>query len=178
MRRIDFGDNSIFWANAGSGNAASASSRDIFFISSVRPNGRPRVYRNEDTGWIWPPYFKLDSSNLQTKASDLVSSSENPKWVSVRHYGWRFELMSIYPNAVSVKQVDGPDYSGVNWFNIIFLTGFAILVYAIHRRLSRFREKRIDPVVEDFTDRFEAAGDAMEGKRGRFRRWLADWKQT
>lgn len=178
VRRIDFGDNSIFWANTGSGNAEATVSRDVYFISSVRPNGRPRVYRNEDTGWIWPPYFKLNSSNLQTKASDLTSTAETPKWVSVRHYGWRFEPLSIYPNAVSMKQVEGPDHSGMNWFNIIFLTGFAILVYVLHRRIQRFRENRIDPVLDDVTDRFEAAGDAMEGRRGRFRRWLDDWKQT
>ena len=98
--------------------------------------------------------------------------------MSVRFYGWRFEPLSIFPNAVAVKQVDGPDHKVVNYFNIIFLIGFAILVYAAHRRIRRFRENRIDPVVEDFTDRFEAAGDAMEGRRGRFRRWLDDWKQT
>ena len=27
-------------------------------------------------------------------------------------------------------------------------------------------------------DRFEAAGDAREGRANRFRRWLDDWKQT
>lgn len=177
-RRVDFGDNSIFWANTGSGDAEGTASRDIYFISSVRPNGRTRVYRNEDTGWIWPPYFKLDSSNLQAEASDLQSTQDNPRWVSVRFYGWRFEPFSIYPNAVSMKQVDSPDYKVVNYFNIIFLIGFAILVYAIHRRISRFRENRIDPVLEEMTDRFEAAGDAAEGRSGRFMKWFKDWKQT
>ena len=177
-RRIDFGDNSIFWANTGTGNAEATASRDIYFISSVRPNGRPRVYRNEDTGWIWPPYFKLNSSNLQTKARDLLSSAEQPKWVSVRFYGWRFEPLSIYPNAVNVKQVDSPDHRVINYFNIIFLIGLAVLIYALHRRIQRFREKRIDPIMEDVTDRFEAAGDAREGRANRFRRWLDDWKQT
>lgn len=178
VRRVDFGDNSLFWANAGSGDAEGTVSRDIYFIATVRPSERPRVFRNEDTGWVWPPYFKLNSSNLQAKAANLTSSTENPKWVSVRFYGWRFEPLSIYPNAVSMKQVDGPDYSGINWFNIIFLTGFAGVVYALHRRLRKFRETRLDPVLDDVTDRFEAAGDAMESRRGRFRRWLDAWKQT
>ena len=49
---------------------------DVRFIAAVRPNGKPFVYRNEDTGWIWPPYFKYDSSNLQAKATDLRSTAE------------------------------------------------------------------------------------------------------
>ncbi|MEM8728277.1 MAG: DUF1523 family protein [Pseudomonadota bacterium] len=178
VRRIDFGDNSIFWANTGSGNAEATASRDVYFISGIRPNGRTRVYRNEDTGWIWPPYFKLNSSNLQTRAHDLVSTPEAPKWVSVRYYGWRFEPLSIYPNAVSVKQVDSADHRSISYFNIIFLIGFAIVVYILHRRVRRFREARIDPVIDNVTERLEAASDAVEDGEGRFRRWLKTWKQT
>ncbi|MGR3805867.1 DUF1523 family protein [Marinibacterium profundimaris] len=178
VRRVDFGDNSIFWSNAGVGEAEGTASRDVFFISAVRPNGKTRVYRNEDTGWIWPPYFKLNSSNVQAEASDLQSNSADPRWVSVRYYGWRVEIFSIYPNAVSMKAVDSPDYKVVNYFNIIFLAGLAILAYVIHRRFKRFREKRFDPLIEDVTDRFEAASDERAGRTGRFRRWLADWKQT
>ena len=63
-RRIDYGEHSIFWASP-SQTALAAGSRDVFFIQTQRPNGRPMVYRNEDTGWRWPPYFKFDSSNLQ-----------------------------------------------------------------------------------------------------------------
>ena len=40
--------------------------RDVQFIQTVRANGRPMVYRNEDTGWGWPPYFKFDTANLYT----------------------------------------------------------------------------------------------------------------
>ena len=45
------------------------------------------VYRNEDTGWGWPPYFKFDTKNLQTEAADLISSKEEPQWVILTHYG-------------------------------------------------------------------------------------------
>jgi hypothetical protein len=70
-RRETFGENSIFWTHARTGGGASGDiSRDIFFIQGVRPNGRPSVYRNEDTGFGWPPFFKINSADLQTRAAD------------------------------------------------------------------------------------------------------------
>ena len=104
-KRIDFGENSIFWSSADVGNDPTALNRDVFFIQSRLSNGRVMVYRNEDTGWGWPPYFKFDTSNLQAEAADLKSSAEAPKWVSITHYGWRNEFLSIFPNAVSIRPV-------------------------------------------------------------------------
>lgn len=175
-KRIDPGENSLFWAAHDVGSDATTANRDVFFIQTVRANGKVMVYRNEDTGWSWPPYFKVHSSNIQAEASNLKSTEETPKWVVVRHYGWRNEFMSIFPNAVKVRRVDGPDYSGINWFNIIFLTVFLAIIYAIWVRWRRFRRARIDPVLEDINDNLEAAGDAMAEKRGRFRRWLDSWR--
>lgn len=63
--------------------------RDVQFIQAIRANGKPMVYRNEDTGWRWPPYFKFDTATLQTQADDLRSTAEAPKWAVVTHYGWR-----------------------------------------------------------------------------------------
>lgn len=178
VRRVDFGENSLFWAQQDAGQEGAASvNRDVRFIKTVQAsNGRVMDYRNEDTGWGWPPYFKINSSNLQTEAQDLVSTVENPKWVVVRHYGWRNEFMSIFPNAVRVRQVDGPDHSGINWFNIIFLTVFFAIVYAIWVRWRRFRKARIDPMLDSVGENLEAAGDAMAEKQGRFRRWLNSWR--
>lgn len=177
VRRVDFGENSIFWAQQDAGQEGAATvNRDVRFIEAFYPNGKPMVYRNEDTGWGWPPYFKLDSSNLQAEATDLVSTKDAPKWVSLRHYGWRNEFLSIYPNAVSVREVEGPDHRVINWFNIGILTLLAALFWAIRVRWIRFRERRIDPMVERVEDNLEAAGDAVAQKRGRFRRWLDTWR--
>mgnify|MGYP002622553134 CR=1 FL=1 len=104
-RRIDFGENAWFWASPDVGTAAGAT-RDVFFIQTVRANGRPMVYRNEDTGWGWPPYFKINSHNLQTRASNLTSTAANPTWVAIRHYGWRNEFLTIFPNAISLREVE------------------------------------------------------------------------
>jgi len=178
VRRVDFGENSLFWAQQDAGQEGAVShNRDVRFIDTVRAsNGRVMVYRNEDTGWAWPPYFKVNSSNLQAEAHDLISTKDDANWVVVRHYGWRNEFMSIFPNAVKVKSVDGPDYRVINWFNIIFLTVFFAIVYAIWVRWRRFRKARIDPMLDNIGDNLEAASDAVAEKRGRFWRWLDSWR--
>lgn len=175
VRRIDLGENALFWSNPGTGNASGTVSRDVFFIDSFRPNNKPRVYRNEDTGWGWPPYFKLDAANLQAEMQDLISTKDNPNWVAMRHYGWRFEPLSIYPNAVRAWPVDGPDARIINWFNIVFLSLFVAFWAALWIRWRRFREARIDPVLEDMGDGLDAAGETLSETGGRMRRWLRSW---
>ena len=175
-KRIDFGENSIFWAKEDAGNATGNVNRDVFFIQAFYENGRPMVYRNEDTSWGWPPYFKFDTANLQAEATDLKSVQEAPRWVAVKHYGWRNEFFSIYPNAVGVKAVEGPDVTIIPWLNIVILVVFAAFAWAIYVRWRRFRQARIDPVLEDMGDSFDAASDSLAEKRGRFSRWLDSWK--
>ena len=176
-KRIDPGENSWFWAVPDVGSSTTPANRDVFFIQTRLASGKVMVYRNEDTGWGWPPYFKINSSNLQAEAVDLKSTADNPKWVLMRHYGWRNEFLTIFPNAVKIIQVDGPDYRAINWFNIIFLTIFFALVWAIWVRWRRFRRARIDPVLDSIGENLEAAGDAVAEKQGRFRRWLNTWRK-
>lgn len=161
-RRIDFGENSWFWAAPDVGTAATGS-RDVFFINAVYPDGDTMEYRNEDTGWGWPPYFKMDSFSTQTQAKELISSPASPVWVAVTHYGWRNQLFTIFPNAVGVRQVAGPDVTIIPWVNIVILTAFAILFWMVRRMWLQFRERMIDPAVIEAQ---EAADDA----RGWFRR--------
>lgn len=169
-KRIDFGENSIFWASADAGNATESVNRDVFFIQTKLAGGGVMVYRNEDTGWGWPPYFKFDTSNLQAEAADAKSTTENPKFVALKHYGWRNEFLSIFPNAISVTPVSGPDASkGIPWLNIIILTTFFLFVYGVWVRWRRFREANIDPTMEAIEDDFAE-------RSGRFKRWLATWR--
>ena len=175
-KRVDFGENSWFWAKPDSGNSPNVTNRDVFFIQTIQPNGKPMVYRNEDTGWGWPPYFKFDTSNLQTEAADLISSKDNPQWVSITHYGWRNEFFSIYPNAIAVRPVEGPDVRIIPWVNIVILTVLLIVVLMIRRMWLQFRERMVDPVLSDIDEAGDAARDRAKGVWGRLKAWLATWR--
>lgn len=169
------GMNSLFWSGGDAGSAADATGRDVFFIQTRQVSDRVMVYRNEDTGWSWPPYFKFDTSNLQAEAADLRSTAADPQYVAVRHYGWRNEFFSIFPNAVSVWPVDGPDASKpLPWRNVLILTLVAAVWYGLWVRWRRFRARRIDPTLEELQDNWEATEDAVAEKRGRLRRWWSE----
>ncbi|QYX57891.1 DUF1523 family protein [Roseovarius sp. SCSIO 43702] len=165
----------IFWSEPDDSSGV-RDSRYVQFIQAVRPNGKPIVYRNEDTGWNWPPYFKFDTANLYTDANDAISTKADPEWVSIKHYGWRNEFLTIFPNAISIKPVPGPDYWRFPWVNTIILTLFFAFVWAIWARWRRFRARRIDPMLDDIDARWDAAGDAYVDRRSRFKRWRDTWR--
>ena len=161
--RQDFGGfGDLFWKNTRGATAEQPATRDVLFIQTVKADGEVMVYRNQDTGFGWPPYFKFDTANLQTEASDAVSTVDAPKWVALRHYGWRNTWLfgGIFPNALSMKPVEGPDTQLVPWFNIVFLTVLAVILITIWRLWRNFRMRRIDPVLEDIDE----AGDAARGR--------------
>ncbi len=177
VRRIDFGENSIFWASPDVGtDGSNAVNRDVRFIETVQADGDIMVYRNEDTGWGWPPYFKLDSSNLQAETRDLVSSREAPIWVALTHYGWRNEFLTIFPNAVGVRRVEGPDVSLFPWLNLVILTVLAGMLLLLWRMWRQFRERTIDPVIDRAGEAWDGVDERASETRGRVQRWLDTWR--
>ncbi|MEL6520271.1 MAG: DUF1523 family protein [Pseudomonadota bacterium] len=149
----------------GSGNV----DRDIPLIYAVKSNGRTMVYRNEDTGFGWPPYFKWDSSTLQ---GDAAQSGRTNDWYALRHYGWRSEFLSLYPNAISLRPVDGPDARIIPWFNIIFLTVFGAFIWAVTSRVRRFRRDRIDPALAEVGEAMERVGERADYAGNKVGRWF------
>ncbi len=179
QERQDLGDwTSIFWSTPDD-QSGTLTNRDVQFISTIRTNGKPMVYRNEDTGWHWPPYFKFDTASLLAEAEDLKSSPEAPKWAVITHYGWRNELLSIFPNAVSIKAVAGPDVRIIPWVNIVLLTVMVLILLTIRAMWLQFKERSIDPVLEDVEEAWDdveeaadAAGSRAKGVLGRLRDWM------
>lgn len=173
VKRMDLGENSWFWAAPDVGSAPSTN-REIYFIYAVYPDGSTMEYRNEDTGWGWPPYFKMDSTSTTTEAKELTSTAEAPKWVSITHYGWRNQLFSIFPNAISIRQVDGPDVRIIPWVNIVILSLLAFVLFMAWRMWAQFKERMIEPAVieaqETFDDIDRRADRARAGVGGWFRR--------
>ncbi|MEM0988577.1 MAG: DUF1523 family protein [Pseudomonadota bacterium] len=122
--------------------------RDQNRIYTFTVNGDERVYRNEDTGWGFPWYFKFDTANLAAAAEDAVSTKASPDWYVVRHYGWRIPVFSMFPNALSMRPAEGPDEPLTPWFNIFLLVGMVLTVLMIRRVLIILRERHVDPMVE------------------------------
>lgn len=168
--------------------AAAQRTRDVRFINAIKPSGQPRVYRNEDTDWGFPWYFKFDSGNLQAEAQDAALSQQaGQRWYVVTHYGWRIEILSMFPNAISLRPAPGPDYSPIPWFNIVFLTFLALLFFALWRFVVKLRRRHVDPVLEDIQENFDeamtSAADATDDVRSglaglydRWQRWLDTWR--
>jgi hypothetical protein len=171
-KRVDPGNNRLFWAQAEAGSDPAAQNRDVFFIQTklyggASGEGRPMVYRNEDTAWGWPPYFKFNTSNLQAVAADLKSTAEAPRWVVIRHYGWRAEFLSVFPNAVSIRPIEDPEQRIIPWLNIVILLGLFAAFWAIRVRWLRFWERRVDPALASVEDRIEDGSSALRRLFGR-----------
>ncbi|GLQ33934.1 hypothetical protein GCM10007939_02170 [Amylibacter marinus] len=185
VKRMDVGQYAWFWASPDSGTNANLT-RDVRFVNAIWPDGSARVYRNEDTEWNWPPYFKFDSGNLTAQAQGIAK--EDDIWVAVTHYGWRIKLLSIFPNAVAMKQVSGPDQLLIPWFNIVFFGLLAGVLFVTWRMLRRFKRRRIDPITQQIegasdtvSDYANAARDDLEKRQNAvmrsWRRWFGTAKK-
>jgi hypothetical protein len=116
---------------------------DVRYINSVDRNGNTLVFRNEDTGWGWPPYFKFNSADLTAQAQAYSTGPDKP-WVMVRYYGWRIRIFSMFPNAVSLTTVD-QGYRHFPLFNIVFITLLVIVVLIAWWKIRKWLRKRRKP---------------------------------
>ena len=109
--------------------------KDVRYINSVSRKEKPMVFRNYDTGWGWPPYFKFDSANLTAEAQTFSTDQSKP-WVLIKYYGWRSTMFKMYPNVLNMKQVDR-DYSHIPFFNIVFIVLLVALIFYIRMKFKK-----------------------------------------
>lgn len=124
---------------------------DVFFINARSRDGDLLEFRNEDTGFGFPWYFKFDSATLHNEAQEAVSTADNPRWMVIRYYGWRMPWVSMFPNAVSMRPAESADVRLIPWFNIILLALIVAVIWAVAARLHRWRHRRADPVAASWT---------------------------
>lgn len=182
--RQDFsGFNRLFYAQADSG-ATEQTTRDLRLINTVRKQtylfGLIRggddtmVYRNEDTGWIWPPYFKFDSSDLQAEAADYAKA--DGQYYLITHYGWRNRFFSIYPNAISIKPIADPNMRVIPWFNIVFFIALMAAVVFVRAAWFQFRERSLDPAMDKVGHKWDEVEAGVAERKSRAGRWFDSWK--
>ncbi|GAA9720529.1 DUF1523 family protein [Helicobacter pylori] len=74
--------------------------RDVYFVQTYDPKDKKSVtvYRNEDTHFSFPFYFKFNSADISALAQSLVNQQ-----VEVQYYGWRINLFNMFPNVIFLK---------------------------------------------------------------------------
>ncbi|MBL0713957.1 MAG: DUF1523 family protein [Desulfosarcina sp.] len=132
-------------------DAKTVTIRDVRYINTLTRDNKIFVLRNEDTSWGWPPYFKFDSADIHAKAQAFAKADPAPS-VLVKFYGWRLQMFSMFPNIISMKEVNR-DYSHFPLFNVVFLVLFfggllfvALKLKGIFERIkARFFPKKKSP---------------------------------
>ncbi|GAA7498955.1 DUF1523 family protein [Helicobacter pylori] len=101
--------------------------RDVYFVQTYDPKDKKSVtvYRNEDTRFSFPFYFKFNSADISALAQSLVNQQ-----VEVQYYGWRINLFNMFPNVIFLKplkenaEMSKPVFSWILY--ALLLVGFSI----------------------------------------------------
>lgn len=111
-------------------NPADGPVRDVYFLFTKDiNNGKIKVYRNEDTRFDFPWYFKFDSANQQGVAQQYINSAEPAE---IKYYGWRLTYFEEYPNILSINPVNGKSLPIFSYFLysilfVLWLTGLIVI---------------------------------------------------
>lgn len=124
---------------AGSGQRADSQFDTRYIYAEDIETKKPRVFRNEDTGWGFPWYFKFNSSDVQAAARAITNEGGT---AAITYYGWRIQLFSMYPNVLKIKRAD-PGTAIIPWFNIAFFTVAACGALWVTLRIRGMRRRRI-----------------------------------
>ncbi|WP_164864396.1 DUF1523 family protein [Helicobacter pylori] len=106
--------------------------RDVYFVQTYDPKDQKSVtvYRNEDTRFGFPFYFKFNSADISALAQSLVNQQ-----VEVQYYGWRINLFNMFPNVIFLKPLkEGAEMSKPVFSWILYallLAGFFISVRSV-----------------------------------------------
>lgn len=121
----------------GADNPADGPTHDVYYIYTRFDNGNVRVFRNEDTGFHWPLYFKFNSADVQARSQSHVSDM---KKVVISSYGWRVNVLSMFPNVLDVKvaEENQSTVSIIRWIGItLWASLFGAMFFFMHRWLNK-----------------------------------------
>jgi Protein of unknown function (DUF1523). len=121
----------------GKENPADGPTMDVYYIYTSQENDKVRVFRNEDTRWSWPFYFKFNSADVQAQAKTLENRKNSARITS---YGWRINIFSQFPNVTHIEVVDADasTFSFFRWFWFALWAGaFGYLSLITRRYFTR-----------------------------------------
>ncbi|UVH52757.1 DUF1523 family protein [Pseudomonas sp. CBSPBW29] len=126
-------------------NPADGPTRDVYFINTEHPDTKDvMVYRNEDTGWSFPWYFKFDSADIQAKAQGYSRNAE--QLALIRYYGWRIKILSVFPNVTDIEATNSRE-EPFPLFNTVFLSLIALVLIVVAVFIKRRLKRRHQTVV-------------------------------
>ncbi len=117
----------------------SPDARDQYLVFLKRDGGSDMVFRNEDTGWGFPPYYKFNAAELQAKTTGLIG-----KPALIEFYGWRSKIFRIFPNILALDPApEGAVPTSYTRLGVFSLWGL-LVVWLFPRWLELFgrRKKR------------------------------------
>ena len=118
----------------GKENPADGPTMDVYYIYTAQDGEKVRVFRNEDTRWSWPWYFKFNSADVQAKAKTLEFEKKTARLTS---YGWRINILSQFPNVTKIEVVDR-DASSFSFFRWFWFALWAALLGYLSLRCQRY----------------------------------------
>lgn len=116
-------------------NPESSATYDVYYIFAEKDKVT-RVFRNEDNIW----YLKWVSADLQAKATSAQKSNDK---VVITSYGWRFNYLQWYPNAVNIEILAEGEDKTVNtarWTNftwLFILSAFYIALFYLMFKIAK-----------------------------------------
>jgi hypothetical protein len=117
-------------------NPADGPTRDVYFVFTSTTDNKNLVYRNEDTGWGFPPYLKFDSADLQASIN-ILDRSKKP--VVISSYGYRIQMFSMFPNIVRIQDSNATKWSFVR---VLAFSVYVVLALYFSFRLKWFLLKQ------------------------------------
>ncbi|MCK3655266.1 hypothetical protein A4G19_05700 [Pasteurellaceae bacterium Macca] len=101
--------------------------RDVYYLFTENPETKKvMTYRNEDTGWGFPLYFKFDSALTQAKAQAFANDR---KVVQIKYYGWYVSWWNEFRNIVSINELKDGDMPSRPWLSYILYAFFALTFF-------------------------------------------------
>ncbi|WP_219593626.1 DUF1523 family protein [Aeromonas salmonicida] len=105
-------------------NPADGPTTDVYYIYTERPGEQIRVFRNEDTGWGWPFYFKFNAADVQAKAKSMEFEK---RLAIITSYGWRVNMFTMFPNVTKIEST-GPEASTWSFFRWFWFGIWALVM--------------------------------------------------